>query len=95
MATNQPTDTQELNKMIELGQALHRLENNPDFKLVIKDSYIMNTLVVKSQGMLAVAPHERQEALEEVQSVNYLRNHLTSIRDNAAGAVEVLNDDEE
>jgi hypothetical protein len=94
MATIPQTGVQELHRDIELGQALSRLEHNDDFRIVIKDGYIMDTLVRKSQGMLDTAPPIRQEALEEVQSVNYLRRFLTTIRDNAIDAHEALNSGE-
>jgi len=85
----------ELRDQIELGNALARLEHNPDFTRVIKDGYIMQTLVVESQGMLDVNPPVRQEALEKVQSVNYFRQYLTVLRNVAEGAkvdLEALNE---
>ncbi len=79
-------NNQELKYQMELGDALKRLEVNPDFVAVIKDGYIMRTLIVESQGMLDVNPPLRQEALEKVQSVNYFREYLTKIRNVADGA---------
>ena len=76
----------ELREQIELGKALDRLEVNDDFKLVIKHSYIVNVLMNESQGMLDMNPVFRQEALEKIQSVNYLRQHLTELKNNADAA---------
>ena len=83
-------NNQELKYQIELGDALKRLEVNPDFVTVIKDGYIMRTLIQESQGMLDINPPIRQEALEMVQSVNYFRQFLTSIRNAADGAKQDL-----
>jgi len=83
-------NNQEQKYQIELGDALKRLEVNPDFIAVIKDGYIMSTLIRDSQDMLDINPPIRQEALEKVQSVNYFRQYLTSIRNVADGAREDL-----
>jgi hypothetical protein len=86
---NQDLDSsaiEELNYQIELGAALDRLEQNPDFVKVIKEAVIKKVLLVDSQYMLDVNPHVRQEALEKVQSVNYLRQELTEIKNIAEGA---------
>ena len=91
MGNNHTTEQAELVRAVDLGQALHRLENNPDFIAVVKDAYIMQNLVVKSQDMMDIQPPIRQEALECIQSVNYLRKHFSDVRDNALGAIEVMN----
>lgn len=77
---NPNTENDELRNSIELGKALDRLQVNDDFILVIKQSYIMNVLINESQNMLDVNPVFRQEALEKIQSVNYLRKHLTELK---------------
>ena len=51
----------------------------------------MRTLIVESQGMLDQSPPMRQEALEKIQSVNYFRQYLTTIKNNAQAAIEELN----
>lgn len=92
MINNQTTnDRAELIKAIELGQALQRLEKNEDFLAVIKNGYIMNTLIVDSQGMMDQSPPMRQEALERVMSVNYFRQYLTVLKNEAQAAYEELN----
>ena len=92
MINNQTThDRASLNSAVALGQALQRLEKNEDFLAVIKDDYIMRTLIVESQGMLDQSPPMRQEALEKIQSVNYFRQYLTTIKNNAQAAIEELN----
>ena len=90
---NQPTDNIELQQAIELGQALLRLENSPDFRMVIKDAYIMNALIVRSQEMLDMQPPVRQAAMEQIMSVNNLRQHLTNVRDMAESAVDAMNEE--
>ncbi len=91
MINNQTNNRADLNSAVALGQALQRLEKNEDFLAVIKDDYIMRTLIVESQGMLDQSPPMRQEALEKIQSVNYFRQHLTTIKNNAQAALEELN----
>ena len=91
MINNQTNNRADLNSAVALGQALQRLEKNEDFLAVIKDDYIMRTLIVESQGMLDQSPPMRQEALEKIQSVNYFRQYLTSIKNNAQAAIEELN----
>lgn len=91
MINNQTNKRADLNSAVALGQALQRLEKNEDFLAVIKDDYIMRTLIVESQGMLDQSPPMRQEALEKIQSVNYFRQYLTTIKNNAQAAIEELN----
>lgn len=91
MINNQTNNRADLNSTVALGQALQRLEKNEDFLAVIKDDYIMRTLIVESQGMLDQSPPMRQEALEKIQSVNYFRQYLTTIKNNAQAAIEELN----
>ena len=91
MINNQTNNRADLNSAVALGQALQRLEKNEDFLAVIKDDYIMRTLIVESQGMLDQSPPMRQESLEKIQSVNYFRQYLTTIKNNAQAAIEELN----
>lgn len=92
MINNQTThDRAGLMRAIELGQALQRLEKNEDFVEVVKNGYIMNTLIVDSQGMMDQSPPMRQEALEKVMSVNYFRQYLTILKSEAQAAYEELN----
>lgn len=91
MINNQTNNRADLNSAVALGQALQRLEKNEDFLAVIKDDYIMRTLIVESQGMLDQSPPMRQEALEKIQSVNYFRQYLTTIKNNTQAAIEELN----
>jgi hypothetical protein len=96
MANNLNADERlELTKKIELGQCLQRLEQNSDFVALIKDGYIMKTLVVDSQNLLALEPsgQVRQEALEKLMSVNYFREYLTSVKEDAIDATYTLNEE--
>ena len=85
--------TEQLQK-VELGQALQRLSQNQDFNMVIMEGYIINTLLDISENMLDIQPPVRQEALEQVQSVNYLKRYLTSVREEAKKAYEDMNEDQ-
>lgn len=91
MINNQTNNRADLNRAVALGQSLEILEKNEHFLAVIKDDYIMRTLIVESQGMLDQSPPMRQEALEKIQSVNYFRQHLTTVKNNAQAALEELN----
>lgn len=92
---NQDAGNTELIEQIEIGQALQRLEQNPDYKLVIGQAYIMDTLVDRSIDMLDIQPPIRQEAMEAVMAVTYFRKRLTELKMNAVSAVEALNMSEE
>lgn len=91
MINNQTNERAGLTHAIELGQALQELEKNSAFIKLIKDGYIMNTLIVESQDTVDQTPQIRQEAFEKIQSVNYFRQYLTTIRNNATSAMEELN----
>jgi len=78
----------ELHYQVALGQALERLQSNPDFRKVISEGYIVDVLMNESQGMLDMNPAFRQESLEKIQSVNYLRQYLTTIKNVADGAAQ-------
>lgn len=77
---NNPNENDELRKQIELGKHLDDLQTHPGFIAVIKEGYIVNVLMNESQNMLDVNPVFRQEALEKIQSVNYLRQYFTELR---------------
>lgn len=86
---NNPNEVEnEIRSKIELGESLEWLQNTKQFQAVIKNSYIIDTLMNKSQDMLDVNPVFRQEALEKIQSVNYLRQHFISINDEYERALE-------
>lgn len=86
---------EELLKAVELGQALQRLKSNEDFKLVIADKYVKHTLLDVSASLVDTSPAARQEILEEILSVNYLRKFLTNIEDSAIAALDELNKPED
>ena len=86
---NNPIDqNDELRMQIEIGKALDRMKQSDDFKLVIEQNYINNTLINTSQEMLDINPVFRQEALEKIQAVNYFRKHLTEIENIAEAAMQ-------
>lgn len=86
--TNQQSDLEIRRQEIEMGEALRRLEANPDFKKVILDGYIMRTLVEESQYLISMEPSSRQMIIEQIMAVNYLRDYLTSISIDAEGENE-------
>jgi hypothetical protein len=91
---NNQEDIEKLHKDLEVGHALQRLESNPDFDLVIRQMYVMHTLVSESQNMTDIQPPIRQEALEKVMSVNYFRQRLSELKSAAMSAEEALNSED-
>ena len=90
MNNQETTELSELHEKMELGLALARLEKDKDFELVIKNAIIMETLVNGSRGLLTLDPAGRQEALEKIMSVNYIRDMLMNIHTDAAEAQMTL-----
>jgi len=78
----------EIREQYELGMALIRLECNPDFDKVI-GGYLTTHLVKASEDMITQGP-TRQEALEQVMSVGYLKIYLQGIANDAMSASESL-----
>ncbi|MCF6330297.1 MAG: hypothetical protein L3I99_01960 [Sulfurimonas sp.] len=83
---NNPRD-EELH-LVELGRALTALRECKNFDLVINQSYILNTLVDESINTLDINPARRQQTIEKIQAVSYLKRHLITIENMAACALE-------
>ena len=88
--SNQVDSDLEIREQIEMGKALERMKNTDDFKLVIANGYIKRTLVVDSQGITSDDPYTRQKTLDLLMAVNYFRDHLNGVTNDAISATESL-----
>jgi hypothetical protein len=84
MINQNPAD--ELKDQIELGNALARLEVNPDFQRVIFNGFIHTQLLVESMYLMSTEPATRNEALERIQAANYLRDYFSKVKNIADGS---------
>lgn len=80
-----------------MGEALERLENNPDYKLVIEQGYLQDS-VLNSMSLLAV-PQMRQDrpgVMEDLVAASNLKYYLLTLRKFYEGAKNpILSDEEE
>ena len=90
---NNPEDT--LRNDIELGNALKRLVVDPDYIKVINESYINNTLINESEGILDSDPLVRQETIEKIQSVHNFKRHIMKLKNAGECATEDFSEQEE
>ena len=68
-------------KSIELGEALERLCNNPDFKMLILDNYLHDKPAELAKVMVLVTREEsRKDIANEIIGVGSLYKHLSNIR---------------
>lgn len=90
---NLTTERHELNRQIELGQAVQRLENSKDFQQVVLEGYINNVLLNESQK-INDDEDQRKEVTEMIQSAIRLRTYLQNVKEDAVSAVNELNEGE-
>ena len=88
----------EINHDIEMGEALLRLEKNPDFKKIIVDGYLDQK--VKSSVSLLAVPNikqrgERPDIMEDIISASNLQFFLAQIDMFYQAAIEPPLTDEE
>ena len=81
--TNRTEET-ETRKDIGLGHSLDRLMNNPDFQDVVLDGYINNTLMNTSRHCMSADGQTRQQTIEEIMAVSYLRNYFVIVANQAS-----------
>lgn len=88
----------ERNHHIEMGEALARLKNNPDFKMVILDGYLKQE-VLNSVSLLSVPQiseqGKRSGVMEDLISASNLQYHFQVIESFYKGAVDPILTDEE
>jgi len=64
---------------IDLGADLEYLRGLPQFQRVIEKACISDILMYESQNMISMSPEVRQQTMEQIMSVTYLRNRLAGI----------------
>jgi hypothetical protein len=84
-------ETVELNEYLDMGEALHRLQKNPDFIKVIMEGYL--TKKVKSSVSLLAVPGikqrgERGDVMEDLVSVSNLQYFFAMIENFYEGATQ-------
>lgn len=90
----EPTDNVELEMvetdgLVDLLEALERLEKNPDFKKVILDGYIVNKTLGAASRLAEPSVkknNERGDLMEELVAISGLQYHLKMIHMLGAGA---------
>jgi hypothetical protein len=83
---------------IKMGEALKRLKENPDFKVLILEGYLEQK-VLASVSLLAVpaikSRGERPEVMEDLVSASNLQFFFMQVEDKYAGATDPVLSDEE
>ena len=88
---DQPETTEnELIDQVRIGEALIKLKGNPDFKLVIEQSYMRDGLMKRSSGVLSENVEVRNRSASEIAAIHLLIEHLDSIENIAYSAMEEL-----
>jgi hypothetical protein len=87
---------EEINHHIEMGEALHRLKENADFKKVILDGYLRDK-VLASVSLMAVPQKRgnRPEIIEDINSASALQYFFMMIESFYESAKEPFFTDEE
>lgn len=92
-------ETVSMDEQIEMGQALERLKDNPDFQRVITDGYFKNS-VLDTVSLLSVPQIKQQghrpELMEDLIAVSNLQFYFRQIEQFYEAAKNpVLSDEEE
>lgn len=86
----------QIEEYLHMGEALLRLEKNPDFMLVITEGYLKQK-ALNSMSMLAVPAikkrGERPELMEDLISISNLNYHFAMIKNFHEGAIQTDHDD--
>lgn len=74
-------------KSIELGEALERLRNNPDFKMLIMERYLHDMPAELAKVMVLVTREEaRKDITNEIIGVGALHKYLTNVQSRSQDA---------
>ncbi len=74
-------------KSIELGEALERLRNNPDFKLLIMENYLHDAPAELAKVMVLVTREEsRKDITNEIIGVGAFHKYLSTIQSRSQDA---------
>lgn len=82
----------EIEQVINLGEAIHRLENNPDFKEVIMDCYINKSMEDCLNNLAIITNDEiRKKYYENLLAISHLKTFLETKKNQANMAVNYSN----
>jgi len=84
-------------KKVELGLALGRLKNNPDFKLLITNEYLTNYAVhlVKNRASFGMQePRDQAFINDQLTGIGHLDQFLRYTVQEGANAAAAIHDDE-
>jgi len=85
-------------KAVELHEALKRLQNNPDYKLVIEESYFSNEKERVAEILTEPTVVSRdivENLMDQLTSIRNVKSHLELIAVRARNAAKYIKDDEE
>lgn len=98
MAEIEKAEAEERNGHIEMGEALNRLKENPDFKMVILEGYLKRE-VLNSVSLLSVPQisekGKRPGVMEDLISASNLQYFFQVIDSFYQGAIDPILTDEE
>lgn len=101
MSTNQikaiEAGIKEARKLVELGDAFERLQNNKDFKLVVKEGYFEKEairLVQAKSNPALQSPEMQKSILTQIDSIGNLNLYFSTLAQQAAIARKTIEQDE-
>ena len=83
-------DAQELQDMIEIGEALDRLQANEDFKRIFADIFIEAHAVTTSMNFAYFSMEARKGAVEQMHARGVFTKFMNDIKDDAQNARDEL-----
>lgn len=86
------TNEEQARYAVELSEALERLEQNADFKRVIKDAYLDESIKGIVMTLAYANENQLKDRLNKLIGISNLQLFLASIKANGARAHEALND---
>jgi len=91
---DQEENIEELNFVIKMGEALKALENNKDFKTVIREGFLKEK-VLASVSLLAVPAikNDRSSVMEDIIAASNLQLFLQTIASNYEAEMNPVEDD--
>ena len=87
------TNEEQARQVVELSEALERLEQNADFKRVITDGYMDQSIKGIVMTLAYTANEQRlKESFNKLMGISYLQRTFAEIKAQSAQAKEALKD---
>lgn len=86
------TNEEQARYAVELSEALERLEQNADFKRVIKDAYLDESVKGIVTTLAYATENQIKERLNKLMGISSLQLFLASVKATGARAHEALQD---